>query len=356
MASDKEMASYLKQIRYLEEQLDSCRPKREQMEKEYQELVSEFAVLQEDSKIQTGHLKRILTAKEKKVSELLEQLENEHQEAKRYRDNLMPQHSKEMQEMRERIEKLKSENKIEVKKLEQQKKDLISVNWRLSAMESLWKQLEKQKEEHDIATKTVKVAEQVEMDRKVERLQSIVEPTVKLKTEKILTKNRAEHEERLEQLHFLKSELVPLQEDVDAMQARQRDLCSEQDELEKDFIKIIQQKSILKKNVHELREQCQQLTTELKDCTLDKLRTLAKIKTLSQSLSLVHEECRQKSARITSLSDQIQKVRCKNLKLEGVKQEAAIILGHILSDAEKSSENQWKVQRLLEILESTAVL
>lgn len=83
------------------------------MEKEYQELVSEFAVLQEDSKIQTGHLKRILTAKEKKVSELLEQLENEHQEAKRYRDNLIPQHSKEMQEMRERIEKLKSENKIE---------------------------------------------------------------------------------------------------------------------------------------------------------------------------------------------------------------------------------------------------
>lgn len=52
-----------------------------------------------------------------------------------------------------------------MKKLEQQKKDLISVNWRLSAMESLWKQLEKQKEEHDIATKTVKVAEQVEMDR-----------------------------------------------------------------------------------------------------------------------------------------------------------------------------------------------
>lgn len=45
----------------------------------------------------------------------------------------------------------------------------------------------------------------------------------------------------------------------------------------------------------------------------------------------MHEECRQKSARITSLSDQIQKVRCKNLKLEGVKQEAAIILGHILS-------------------------
>lgn len=78
-------------------------------------------------------------------------------------------------------------------------------------------------------------------------MQSIVEPTVKLKTEKILTKNRAEHEERLEQLHFLKSELVPLQEDVDAMQARQGDLCSEQDELEKDFIKIIQQKSILKK-------------------------------------------------------------------------------------------------------------
>lgn len=83
------------------------------MEKEYQELVSEFAVLQEDSKIQTGHLKRILTAKEKKVTELLEQLKNEHQEAKRYRDNLMLQHSKEMQEMRERIEKLKSENKME---------------------------------------------------------------------------------------------------------------------------------------------------------------------------------------------------------------------------------------------------
>lgn len=85
------------------------------------------------------------------------------------------------------------------------------------------------------------------LTRKVERLQSIVEPTVKLKTKEILTKNRAEHEERLEQLHFFKSELVPLQEDVDAMQARQRDLCSEQDDLEKDFIKIIQQKSILKK-------------------------------------------------------------------------------------------------------------
>ncbi|CAI5649296.1 unnamed protein product [Oreochromis niloticus] len=356
MASDKEMVLYLKQIRYLEEQLDSCRPKQEQMEKEYQELASEFAVLQEDSKIQTGHLKRVLTAKEKRVTELLKQQKNEHQEAERYRDNLMLQHSKEMQEMQERIEKLKSENKIEAEKLEQQKKDLISVKWRLSAMESLWKQLEKQKQEHEIATETVKVAAQMEMDRKVERLQSIVEPTVKLKTKEILTKNRAEHEERLEQLHFFKSELVPLQEDVDAMQARQRDLCSEQDDLEKDFIKIIQQKSILKKNVDELTEQCQQLTTELKDCTLAKLRTLAKIKALSQTLSLVHEECRQKSARVTSLSDQIQNVRCKNLKLEGVKQEAAIILGHILSDAEKLSENQWKVQRLLEILESTAVL
>lgn len=82
------------------------------MEKEYQELASEFAVLQKNSKVQTGHLKRVLTAKEKKVTELLEQLVNEHQEAKRYRDNLMLQHSKEMQEMCERIEKLKSENKI----------------------------------------------------------------------------------------------------------------------------------------------------------------------------------------------------------------------------------------------------
>lgn len=68
-----------------------------------------------------------------------------------------------------------------------------------------------------------------------------------LKTATTLKKNRAQERKWLEQLHFLRMEALTLQEDINALQVRERDLYSKEDELKKDFRKIIQQKSSHKK-------------------------------------------------------------------------------------------------------------
>lgn len=67
-------------------------------------------MLQEDLKIQTGQLKYVLAAKEKRVTELMDRLEKEGQDASCYRDTLMLQHGNQMQEMHELMDSLDSED------------------------------------------------------------------------------------------------------------------------------------------------------------------------------------------------------------------------------------------------------
>ncbi|KAM7018116.1 uncharacterized protein LKV04_002076 [Tautogolabrus adspersus] len=79
-----------------------------------------------------------------------------------------------------------------------------------------------------------------------------------------------------------------------------------------------------------------------------------------ETLGALSEENSQRAAELVQLEAELQTQSSRTRQLEGVKQEAAVILRHILKvktqsqDSEKSSYTRWKMERLMEILESSA--
>ncbi|XP_038558362.1 cilia- and flagella-associated protein 157-like [Micropterus salmoides] len=173
-------------------------------------------------------------------------------------------------------------------------------------------------------------------------------------TSNILQKERAQHSEQSEQLSFLLSENVALQKDKDALQARESDIFAEMDNLKKDLNGITKESFTRKKEVEQLTKKCRQLDVKLKDSSINHQHMMAEEETLRQRLASVSEECRQKTAEVGPLRAELQRERSRRRQLDSVMQEAAIILRNILEDSEKRSETRWKMQRLLEVLESTA--
>ncbi|XP_038590772.1 autophagy-related protein 11-like, partial [Micropterus salmoides] len=165
-SDNKELSLYLIQIQYLDEQLERCQLKCDELQKQNKDLLSQYRVLEKDNKDTTEHLKRSLVAKEKKVDELTERLESQLQAVEQHRKALNLQHSQQIQQLQDQFNKLNSESEMQVakfKELQGQKEQLMQRMQQLSDMESLKKQLVIQKEEHEAAIHSLKKEAELEM-------------------------------------------------------------------------------------------------------------------------------------------------------------------------------------------------
>ncbi|XP_044051134.1 cilia- and flagella-associated protein 157 [Siniperca chuatsi] len=350
----KEKSLYLIQIQYLDERLERCQLECHNLEKQNKDLVSQYGALEKDKKDTTEHLKPFVVAKQKMVDELAEQLAEQQQAAEQEREALKLQHSQQIQELQEQVDRLNSESVMRAARFEEQQEQLMQWMQQLSDKEPLKKQLVSQKEEHEAAIHSLKKEAELGMKKMIEKRQKAVDDCVKMETSNILKKERAQHSERSRQLRFLRIEAVALQKEKDALQGRENDLFIELDDLKKDFNKITQESFTRKKEVEQLTKKCQQLEVELTDCSITHKHLMAKEETLRQELASVSKECCRKISETDQLAAELQRERSRKRQLEGVMQEAVIIIRNIQEDSEKGSETQWKMQRLLEVLESTA--
>ncbi|XP_065808049.1 cilia- and flagella-associated protein 157-like [Labrus bergylta] len=351
-----EKALYLMQIRYLEEQLERCQLKHDKLEKENQDLVSQHNAIEKDKRDATNYLKCFVAAKEKKVDELDEQLEIQHLAAHQDGEVLKLQHSHNVQELQEHIDKLKAEITEQAAEIKEQREQLMQLEQTLSYMESLKAQLNCQREEHKAAMDNLKKNEALMRQNKVERLQNITDKKIEAEKSKVLKKELCwvEYQQALVRE---REALLKLTEDL---RGRRSSICEERDEIQKHVEEIAPKGLGRKKEVQKLRKTCLRLTAEMEDFNVDYLHQIALVEELTKTLAALSEENLQRAGELVQLEAGLQTQRSGMMQLEGVKQEAAVILRHILEvksqsqDSEKSSYTRWKIERLLDILESSA--
>ncbi|KAM7391043.1 hypothetical protein PAMP_021760 [Pampus punctatissimus] len=103
-SDDKEKSLYLKQIGYLDEQLERCQLKCDELVKQNNSLVSQCSSLKTDKKDVTEYLKHSLAAKQKEVEEVLEQLKEAEEDSEALK-----------MQLQEQMDELKSHNMMQVK-------------------------------------------------------------------------------------------------------------------------------------------------------------------------------------------------------------------------------------------------
>ncbi|KAA8592438.1 hypothetical protein FQN60_017893, partial [Etheostoma spectabile] len=258
--------------------------------------------LVKDKKDATESLKGFVLVKQKRVEELAEQLSSQQQAVQQDREELQLQHSQKMKELQDQINGLKSFE--EQQELEERLKQLMQEQ---SNIESMEKQLSGQKEEHTAAIDSLMNELELEREKEIVEAQHAVDLCVEKKTSKILRKERALHSKRLQQLQFLLNENLVLAKEKDVLQDKERDVCFEREQMKKELIKITQER-----------------------------------------------DRQQKTAKADQLKAELQLENSRRKQIKNVIQEAGITLSHILTELEKPSETEWKIIRLLEILESTA--
>ncbi|XP_076586609.1 cilia- and flagella-associated protein 157 [Chaetodon auriga] len=347
---NREKPLELIQMQYLEEQLESCQLNYDKLEKQNKDLTSRYSALEAEKKDITENLKQRVAAKEREGGELAEQLESQ-QQAMKLATKALKLKIQETQELQERVNELNSGNTMQAAKCEEQEEQLMQ---QLSDMESMKKQLVSQEKEHEAAIHRLVMEAELEMKKIPGGIQKTLADCVKMKTSKLLRKERAEHSKRLKWNECLLKDAVALQKEIDALRDRERDLCVKRDSLKKDVSKITQEILVHEKEAKPLKKKCQQLEVELKDCSITNKHLLAEDKNVRQELASVSEQCAQKAAEISPMRVELQRLKSRNRELEGVMQDAVIILRHILTGSENGSDTQWKTGRLLDILENTA--
>ncbi|KAG7217841.1 hypothetical protein INR49_020833 [Caranx melampygus] len=296
---EKEKSLYLVQIWYLEEQLERCLLRCDELEKEHQDLRSQYSALEKDKKSVTGKLKCTVAAKQKKAEELAEELEKQQHQTELEREALKLQHRQEVEEVEEQRIQMESDIKTQAVNMEEQKEQLAHVQHHLPLIMSLQEQLFGQRKEHEAEVQSQRTDIEAEKMRAAATLQKTADDSLRTEMCNILREERAQHKERQEWLRFLLGNREPLEREKKILQDAEGEVSVRLEEVGKQLHEVKKERSVHRKLEAELRRE-----------------------------------------------------RSRRLQLDGVRQEAAVVLRHILTDSARRRGAE--TQRLLEIVESTA--
>ncbi|XP_033181253.1 cilia- and flagella-associated protein 157 [Mastacembelus armatus] len=321
------------------------------MKKLSKTLTSQYNALEQETKDIARHLTCYIATQERKVNELLQQLKRQQQAAKEDRMALELQCSQEIEMLQEQVDKHNSKSRMQAAEIEALKEEMMQVQ-ELSDTQLLGKLMVSQKEEHEATIQSLKIEIESKKAKLAEYTLHTVDSCIMPEVSSIHKKASAQHSKRLEEIQFLQGKSTALKKEINTLQDSIRDLSLQRKNLDIALYKSWEKSIIHKNEVKKLQKVCQQLMLDLTDCCILQQHTLAMTEFLRQHLVSVSDECCQKTNEAGQLEAELQKERSKRRKLENVKQEAAIIFRHILTDSLKVCE--WKIQRLLEIVESCA--
>ncbi|XP_068558895.1 cilia- and flagella-associated protein 157-like [Cebidichthys violaceus] len=363
-STDKERSFYLRQIQYLEEQLERCNLKYDELQKQNGDLTSWYGSLEKDKKETTENLKGLLVEKEKKVEELTEQLLKSQPEANRLvKEALELQHSRNMKKLQQRLDELNSESEMlaaKSRKQQELEEQLSLLMQQQSDTATQTKLLVSQNEKLKAVVDNQKNEDESQRQKMIAEERKQMDDLIKWKTLRILWKERAAHDKWLEQLSFLQKESEVLPVERDALRDKDRDLCFQRDHLRNVLMRVNTELSTCRKEVQQMMMECEQLKAELKDCSSAHKSVLTRKDSLSHDvrrlLASESKEIRQKTAESAELRAELQRESSSSRRrqLEPVTKEGVVLLRHILTDSEETPETDQKILRLQEILESTA--
>ncbi|XP_031726391.1 LOW QUALITY PROTEIN: girdin-like [Anarrhichthys ocellatus] len=357
-STDKERLLYLRQIQYLEEQLERCNLKYDELEKQNGDRTSRYGSLEKDKKNTTKNLKGLVVAKEKKVEELTEQLKSQPEANGLVKEALELQHSEKMEELQQRLDEHNSESEMlaaKSRKQQELEEQLSLVMQQQSDTETQTKLLVSQNEKLKANIDRQKNEDELERQKLIAEEKKLMDDFIEWKTLRILRKERDAHSKWLEQLSFLQKENETLPVERDALRDKDRDLCVERDQLTNDLMRVNMENSTCRKELQQMKMACEQLKAELKDCSSAHKSVLARKDSLRRLLASESEEIRQKTVESAELRAELQRESIsRRRQLEAVTKEGVLLLGHILTDSDETPETDRKMLRLQEILESSA--
>ncbi|XP_075935011.1 cilia- and flagella-associated protein 157 [Anarhichas minor] len=356
-STDKERLLYLRQIQYLEEQLERCNLKYDELEKQNGDRTSRYGSLEKDKKNTTKNLKGLVVAKEKKVEELMEQLKSQPEANGLVKEALELQHSEKMEELQQQLDEHNSESEVlaaKSRKQQELEEQLSLVMQQQSDTETQTKLLVSQNEKLKANIDRQKNEDELERQKLIAEEKKLMDDFIEWKTSWILRQERDAHGKWLEQLSFLQKENEALPVERDALRDKDRDLCVERDQLTNDLMRVNMENSTCRKEVQQMKMECEQLKAEMKDCSSAHKSVLARKDSLRRLLASESEEIRQKTAESAELRAELQRESSRRRQLEAVTKEGVLLLRHILTDSEETSETDRKMLRLQEILESSA--
>ncbi|XP_042076065.1 cilia- and flagella-associated protein 157-like isoform X1 [Haplochromis burtoni] len=363
-SADKEKDLYLTQIAYLTDELERYQLKCDDLVRQRKDLLTQRSTLEQENRDTIAYLKRSLLEKEDEVGELSQRLQNQLQASDQERDALQLRHSRERQELQNRIDELIKENTAlaerfaSLEAFQGQKEEMMS------SLESLEKQLASQKEEHkdDIHSLEMKaLLEKRRLEREMESHAAAMAAEVQLlvdqkvpETTRLALQENAEVKARVGQL----SEQVQiLMEENAALRGCKSQLSTDVESLEEMLRETSRTSCVRKKVVEQLTEKCQQLQAEQKDCRqrLEQLQTehagaLGKMEALRQNQASLSEQCSKNRAQVSRLEAELQQERRRRSRMKNIIQEAAVALRQALM--QDSEVDQWKqlMQRMLVLL------
>uniref|UniRef100_A0A3P9CZS7 Cilia- and flagella-associated protein 157 n=1 Tax=Maylandia zebra TaxID=106582 RepID=A0A3P9CZS7_9CICH len=306
-SADKEKDLYLTQIAYLTDELERHQLKCDDLVRQRKDLLTQRSTLEQENRDTIAYLKRSLLEKEDEVGELSQRLQNQLQASDQERDALQLRHSRERQELQNRIDELIKENTAlaerfaSLEAFQGQKEEMMS------SLESLEKQLASQKEEHkdDIHSLEMKaLLEKRRLERENESHAAAMAAEVQLLVDqKVPETTRLALQENAE----VKARVGQLSEQVQILMEENAALRGCKSQLR------IHSKSIsnsLHQVVEQLTEKCQQLQAEQKDCRqrLEQLQTehagaLGKMEALRSKFTL------KSRAQVSQLEAELQQER-----------------------------------------------
>ncbi|XP_054895464.1 girdin-like [Poeciliopsis prolifica] len=353
-SEEQERSLFLVQIRYLEDELDRFKLTSEELDKQNQELISNYNQLEKDKRDKTERLKRFVAAKEKRMDELSEELQTRLLLGKRGRETLKQEHSMTKQQLQERINEVQAEIELQAVTLEENEERINELRPHVPNIESVEEELLKKKAEHDVFITQLKRNSELACETLIQHFQDYKEHTENCEAKKLLATGRALHLEQTELAAFLVNEQATLKEEIAAVKKRQahirstgRGLCRKLTYLSHLRNVNVQDVKLLKKAFVELKE-------EKAESIKDQEATLTETEALSQQVSRVHQDYLHRLGDIQRLEKELEKETIRRKQLEAVKDEAKVILKHILEGKDDLSVMQWKILRLVEILDRAA--
>uniref|UniRef100_A0A3B4F3I4 Cilia- and flagella-associated protein 157 n=1 Tax=Pundamilia nyererei TaxID=303518 RepID=A0A3B4F3I4_9CICH len=353
-SADKEKDLYLTQIAYLTDELERYQLKCDDLVRQRKDLLTQRSTLEQENRDTIAYLKRFLLEKEDEVGELSQRLQNQLQASDQERDALQLRHSRERQELQNRIDELIKENTALGKKrfasleaFQGQKEEMMS------SLVSLEKQLASQKEEHkdDIHSLEMKaLLEKRRLEREMESHAAAVAAEVQLLVDqKVPETTRLALQENAE----VKARVGQLSEQVQILMEENAALrgCKSQLSMDVENLEEMLRETSLHQVVEQLTEKCQQLQVEQKDCRqqLEQLQTehagaLGKMEALRSKFTLKNR------AQVSRLEAELQQERRRRSRMKNIIQEAAVALRQALM--QDSEVDQWKqlMQRMLVLL------
>uniref|UniRef100_A0A668U936 Cilia- and flagella-associated protein 157 n=1 Tax=Oreochromis aureus TaxID=47969 RepID=A0A668U936_OREAU len=318
-------------------------------------LLTQCSTLEQENKDTVAYLKRSLLEKEDEAGELSQRLQNQLQVSDQERDALQLRHSRERQELQNRIDELIKENAALAERLasleafQEQKEEMMS------SLECLEKQLASQKEEHkdDIHSLEMKaLLEKRRLEREMESHAAAMAAEVQLlvdqkvpETTRLALQENAEVKARVGQLS---EQVQVLMEENAALRGCKSQLSVDVENLEEMLRETSRTSCVRKKVVEQLTEKCQQLQAEQKDCRqrLEQLQTehtgaLGKMEALRSKFTPPKNR-----AQVNRLEAELQQERRRRSRMKNIIQEAAVALRQALMMVCKSLTDR----RLTEIL------